>query len=231
MHVVPYYYYYYATLTELRRVSIKYHTKIARCFGTVFAFRHERHIRNVLLSAHYTNKITAIFTTLEEHQNFSTKPHDVTFRHNPAVVSVTSKNHSDFSHPTYQQFPLSRLVLHNTGCGPLLTWSCPYLFSFHLLYICSSVLHVSIGKAPPCFSHCGLRNAAIRRNVLAGRQAAKGLRWSTSLGMLRPQTATGGDGHQVWRVSVNVSNKRSWTADKEWLSGLGVGPRVDILAP
>ena len=37
-----YYYYYYATLTELSSVSLKYHTKITRRFGTVFVFRHER---------------------------------------------------------------------------------------------------------------------------------------------------------------------------------------------
>jgi len=41
--------------------------------------------------------------------------------------------------------------------------------------------------------------------------------------MARPRVAGGGDGLQVWRVSVNVLNKQWQTADKEWSSKLGDG--------
>jgi hypothetical protein len=36
------------------------------------------------------------------------------------------------------------------------------------------------------------------------------------------QIAGGGDGLQIWNVTVNVLNKHSGTADKEWSSSLGV---------
>jgi hypothetical protein len=32
-----------------------------------------------------------------------------------------------------------------------------------------------------------------------------------------------GDGLQVWKVATNVLNKQSWTADRGWISGLGLG--------
>jgi len=39
--------------------------------------------------------------------------------------------------------------------------------------------------------------------------------------MARPQVADGGDGVQMWRVDVNILNKR--TAAKGWASRLGAG--------
>jgi hypothetical protein len=41
--------------------------------------------------------------------------------------------------------------------------------------------------------------------------------------MAHPQVADGGDGLQVWRVTANILNKESRTADKGWSSNLGVG--------
>jgi hypothetical protein len=41
--------------------------------------------------------------------------------------------------------------------------------------------------------------------------------------MSRPRVADGGDGLQIWRVAVNISNKQSRTANKGWSSSLGVG--------
>jgi hypothetical protein len=37
------------------------------------------------------------------------------------------------------------------------------------------------------------------------------------------QVADGGNTLQVWRVAVNIPNKQSQTADKEWSSSMGVG--------
>jgi hypothetical protein len=42
-------------------------------------------------------------------------------------------------------------------------------------------------------------------------------------GMARPQVADGGDGLQIWRVSANILNKQSRTADRGWSTSLGVG--------
>jgi hypothetical protein len=42
-------------------------------------------------------------------------------------------------------------------------------------------------------------------------------------GMACPQVAVTGDGFQIWRVPVNVLNKKSRTADNGWSSRLGVG--------
>jgi hypothetical protein len=42
-------------------------------------------------------------------------------------------------------------------------------------------------------------------------------------GMARPQVADGGDGLQMWRVTGNILNKQSRTADKGWPSSLWVG--------
>jgi hypothetical protein len=38
-------------------------------------------------------------------------------------------------------------------------------------------------------------------------------------------------GFQMWRVAANILNKRSWTADKGWLSGLGVEREANIFSP
>jgi hypothetical protein len=38
-----------------------------------------------------------------------------------------------------------------------------------------------------------------------------------------PQVADGGNDRQIWRVTANVLNKQSRTADKGWSSSLGVG--------
>jgi hypothetical protein len=42
-------------------------------------------------------------------------------------------------------------------------------------------------------------------------------------GMARPQVADGGDGLQIRRVSANILNKQSRTADRGWSSSLGIG--------
>jgi hypothetical protein len=34
---------------------------------------------------------------------------------------------------------------------------------------------------------------------------------------------TDGDGRQIWKVTVNISNKCSRTDDNEWSSSLGLG--------
>jgi hypothetical protein len=44
-----------------------------------------------------------------------------------------------------------------------------------------------------------------------------------SRGKVRPQVAGGGVGPQIWRVSVNMLNKQSWTADMGWFSSFDVG--------
>jgi len=41
--------------------------------------------------------------------------------------------------------------------------------------------------------------------------------------MGRSQVADGGDGLQMWRVAVNISNKKWQTDEKGWSSSLGVG--------
>jgi hypothetical protein len=40
------------------------------------------------------------------------------------------------------------------------------------------------------------------------------------------EVADGGDGLQIWRVAVNISNKLLRTADEGWSSSLGVGRGV-----
>jgi hypothetical protein len=40
--------------------------------------------------------------------------------------------------------------------------------------------------------------------------------------MVHPQVVDGGDGLQIWRIAANILNKKSWTADKGWSSGLGL---------
>jgi hypothetical protein len=47
-------------------------------------------------------------------------------------------------------------------------------------------------------------------------------------GMARPQVADGGDDLQIWRVSANILNKQSQTADKRWYFRLGVGRRANF---
>jgi hypothetical protein len=42
-------------------------------------------------------------------------------------------------------------------------------------------------------------------------------------GMARRHVADGGEGRQIWRVTANILNKQSRTADKGWPSSLGVG--------
>jgi hypothetical protein len=42
-------------------------------------------------------------------------------------------------------------------------------------------------------------------------------------GMARPRVADRGDGLQIWRVSANMLNKQSRTAESGWSSSLGVG--------
>jgi hypothetical protein len=38
---------------------------------------------------------------------------------------------------------------------------------------------------------------------------------SCHYGMMCPQVADGGDTLQIWRVTVNISNKKSWTTGKD----------------
>jgi hypothetical protein len=47
-------------------------------------------------------------------------------------------------------------------------------------------------------------------------------------GMPRPQVADGGDGLQIWRVTVNILNKQSRTSDRGWSSSLGFGRGLTI---
>jgi hypothetical protein len=50
------------------------------------------------------------------------------------------------------------------------------------------------------------------------------IRWvACHHGMARPQVADGGDCLQIWRITANILNKQSRTADKGWSSSLGVG--------
>jgi hypothetical protein len=44
--------------------------------------------------------------------------------------------------------------------------------------------------------------------------------------MARPWVAIGGDGLQIWRVTANVSNKQSRTADEGWYSSVGMEERL-----
>jgi hypothetical protein len=41
--------------------------------------------------------------------------------------------------------------------------------------------------------------------------------------MARPQVADGRDSLQIFRVTANLMNKQLWTANRRWLSSLGVG--------
>jgi hypothetical protein len=41
--------------------------------------------------------------------------------------------------------------------------------------------------------------------------------------MAHPHFADGGDGLQIWRVAVNILNKKLWTDDKMLSFSLGVG--------
>jgi hypothetical protein len=47
--------------------------------------------------------------------------------------------------------------------------------------------------------------------------------------MARPRGADGGDGIQMWRVAMNISNRQSRTAEKERSSSSGVGREADKL--
>jgi hypothetical protein len=49
--------------------------------------------------------------------------------------------------------------------------------------------------------------------------------------MARPRDTDGGGGLQIWRVTRNILNKQSPTADKMWSSSLGVGRRVNNSSP
>jgi len=40
--------------------------------------------------------------------------------------------------------------------------------------------------------------------------------------MAHPLIAGGGDSVWMWRVAVNILNKKLWTADKGWFSSLRV---------
>jgi hypothetical protein len=42
-------------------------------------------------------------------------------------------------------------------------------------------------------------------------------------GVTRPQVADGGDALPLWRISANILNKQSRTAEKGWASSLGLG--------
>jgi hypothetical protein len=48
-------------------------------------------------------------------------------------------------------------------------------------------------------------------------------------GMAHAQVLDGGDSLRIWRVSVNILNKKSWTADKGWSSSFGVGRGENLL--
>jgi hypothetical protein len=49
--------------------------------------------------------------------------------------------------------------------------------------------------------------------------------------MARLQEAGGGDGLQRCRIAVNILNKQSRTADRGWVSSLGVGQGADTTPP
>jgi len=50
-------------------------------------------------------------------------------------------------------------------------------------------------------------------------------------GMDRSQVADGGDGLEIWRVTTNVLNIQSWTADKRWSCSLDVGCKAYNRSP
>jgi hypothetical protein len=45
-------------------------------------------------------------------------------------------------------------------------------------------------------------------------------------GVARPRIADTGDGLQIWRVTANILNKQSHTADKGWSSSSGLDERL-----
>jgi hypothetical protein len=49
--------------------------------------------------------------------------------------------------------------------------------------------------------------------------------------MARPQGADGGDTLQVWRIAVNIVNKKPQTADKGCSFSLGVGSEANNSSP
>jgi hypothetical protein len=46
--------------------------------------------------------------------------------------------------------------------------------------------------------------------------------------MARPQVVDGEDGLQVWRITANILNKQSHTANKGWSSCLGFGVGLQL---
>ena len=44
-----------------------------------------------------------------------------------------------------------------------------------------------------------------------------------------PRVTDGGVGLQIWRLSANILNKQSWTADQEWSTSWGFGARLTTL--
>jgi hypothetical protein len=49
------------------------------------------------------------------------------------------------------------------------------------------------------------------------------VRWVPFHHSVVPQVMAGGDGFQLWKEAVNLLNKQSWTADKEYSFSSGVG--------
>jgi hypothetical protein len=49
--------------------------------------------------------------------------------------------------------------------------------------------------------------------------------------MVCPQVANGGDGLQIWKVTVNILNKQSRTANRGQSSSLGVGHGANSSSP
>jgi len=49
--------------------------------------------------------------------------------------------------------------------------------------------------------------------------------------MERSRVAVGGDGLQIWKLAANILNKQSRTANKGWLSLLGVGQGANNSSP
>jgi hypothetical protein len=49
--------------------------------------------------------------------------------------------------------------------------------------------------------------------------------------MVPSRLVDGGGGLRIWRVAANILNKESRTADKGWLSSLGVGRGANSSLP
>jgi hypothetical protein len=97
--------------------------------------------------------------------------------------------------------------------------------SIHFHSVCDFILQGRVGLNAGKVN-CSTKKER-RRNIFMGVQC---LRKNYAIGgspcqhgMARPQVADGGNGLQIWRITANILNKQTRTADKVWSSSLGVG--------